>query len=199
MLRRDGHCRVQPHHLKADLVDHFGNGRIDLARHDRRSGLHGRQLDLVDARARAHHHDAQVAGDLAQVDREDAHRRAEPGHVTHALHELDPVFSHAQLETGDGAQVLDGKRWILLLDRHARAHRASPNAEIAEVVGRFLHAANAAIQRTGIGGEFLSQPDGHCVLQVRATGLHHVVELVPLRAERVAQALEGLDERGKLR
>ena len=62
--------RVEAHHLEADLIHHLGNRRIHLARHDRRSRLHGGQLDLVDARARSHHHQAQVARDLAQVDRQ---------------------------------------------------------------------------------------------------------------------------------
>jgi hypothetical protein len=59
------------------------------------------QLDLVDARARAHDHEPQVAGDLRQVDREPAQRGAERGRVAHALHELDAVLADAQLEAGD--------------------------------------------------------------------------------------------------
>ena len=56
-------------------------------------GLHGGQLDLVDAGARSHDHQAQVARDLAQVDREHAERALNAGGVAHALHELDAILA----------------------------------------------------------------------------------------------------------
>jgi hypothetical protein len=46
--------RVAADHLVADLVHHLGNGRVHLAGHDRRSGLHRRQRDLGDPGSGTH-------------------------------------------------------------------------------------------------------------------------------------------------
>ena len=61
---------VAAHHLVTHLVDHLRNRRIDLARHDRRSGLHGRQLYFRKACARPHAEEPQVGGHLAHFDRQ---------------------------------------------------------------------------------------------------------------------------------
>ena len=52
-LGSHGHCEVIADNLEADLVDHLGDDRIDLAGHDGRTGLLGRQLDLLDTGAGA--------------------------------------------------------------------------------------------------------------------------------------------------
>ena len=39
-LGGDGHGDVVADHLEGDLVDHLGDHRVDLARHDRRARLH---------------------------------------------------------------------------------------------------------------------------------------------------------------
>ena len=53
--------------------------------------------------------------------------------------------------------------------------------------------------RAGVRGELLAEADRHRILQVRAAGLHDVVELPALRGERVAQRLERRHERVELR
>ena len=46
------HRDVVADHLEGDLVDDLGDHRVDLARHDRRAGLHRRQVDLARSPAR---------------------------------------------------------------------------------------------------------------------------------------------------
>ena len=87
-------------------------------------------------------------------------------------------------------QVLVHQRRIFLLDRHARTDRASADAEIAQVVRRLTRATERAVDRTGVRRELLTEPNRHRVLQVRATRLHDVVELLPFLRQRIAQRLE---------
>ena len=48
-----GDGEVVADHLEGDLVDDFGDDGVHLARHDARACLHGRQVDLAEAGARA--------------------------------------------------------------------------------------------------------------------------------------------------
>ena len=41
------HAKVVAYHFIVDLVHHFGDNRIYLTGHDRRTGLHGRQINLT--------------------------------------------------------------------------------------------------------------------------------------------------------
>ena len=91
------------------------------------------------------------------------------------------------------------ERRILLLDRDAGAHRATADAEVAQVVGGLLHATKPPVNRAGIRGEFLAEPDGHRVLEMRAARLHDVVEFPALARQRIAEALERMHERVELR
>ena len=66
---------VVAHHAKRDEVDQLGNHRIDLARHDRRTGLQRRQVDLGKTGARTGSQQDQIARDLRQLDRDALQRR----------------------------------------------------------------------------------------------------------------------------
>ena len=66
--QRDGD--VVADHLEGDLVDHLGDHRVDLAGHDRRSGLARRQVDLVQPGARPRGEQPQVVAGLGQLDRD---------------------------------------------------------------------------------------------------------------------------------
>ena len=91
------------------------------------------------------------------------------------------------------------ERRVLLLDRHTRAHRTAANAEVTQVVGGLLHAAQSAIERAGVRGELLPKADGHRVLKMRAPRLHDVIELSALRRQRVTQPFERGDQTIELR
>ena len=52
--------RVASDHLATHLVDHLGHRRVDLAGHDRRTGLNRRQHDLGQARSWSHAQQPQV-------------------------------------------------------------------------------------------------------------------------------------------
>ena len=58
---------VVAHHGDGGLGHGLGNHRIDLARHDRRAGLAGRQADFAQPGVRAGGEQPQIVGDLQQV------------------------------------------------------------------------------------------------------------------------------------
>ena len=140
--RRDRHRRVAAHHLEADLVHHLGDRRVHLARHDRRSRLHRRQRDLVDARCAGPDASSRRSlGDLAQVDRKRAQRAAE-------RRRCRPCSASAECGRRRRAasrpvicaQVLDHQRRVLRLDVHAGADRGAADAQIAQIVGGLVDA-----------------------------------------------------------
>ncbi len=106
VLGGDGDARIVAHHLEADLVHHLRNRRIHLARHDRRTRLHRGKPNLVEPGARAGGHEAKVACDFTEVDGQRAKRAAEARCIAHALHQLDAIRPFADVEPGDGSQML---------------------------------------------------------------------------------------------
>ncbi len=54
--------------VKTDHVDHLRHAGIDLARHDRRTGLRGGQLDLVKPGVRTGIEEPEIVADLAELD-----------------------------------------------------------------------------------------------------------------------------------
>src|SRR6185437_1434283 len=190
---------VETNDLEADLVHHLGDGRIDLAGHDRRSRLYRRQRDFVETRAWTAHHDTEIARDLAEIECQHLHRRAEGSGVTHALHELDSIRTCAEVSVHNGIEVLHHQRGILWLDVDAGADGAAADSQITQIVGGLVHALEIPRERSGECSELLSQPDWHRVLKVRASGLHYTVEVPSLLRERVDQRLNRVVQLWKLR
>ena len=139
-------------------------------------------------------HETQIARDLAEVHRERAKRSAEARRVAHALHELDAVGALLEAEPGDRAQMLDHERGIFGLDIDAGAHRAAPNAEIAQEGGSHRDALQVAIDGDAVGAKLLAQANRHRILQMRAPALEHVVELRALGEQRIAEHPERSDQ-----
>ena len=86
--------------LLADLIDHLGHRRIDLAGHDRRAGLHRRQRDLGEARAGTAAQQAEVGRHLVDFDGEPAQSARVGQHVAHALRDAEPVARRRHRDAG---------------------------------------------------------------------------------------------------
>jgi hypothetical protein len=69
------HGEVIAHHAEHHEVHHLGHDGVDLAGHDRRARLNGRQVDFRQAGARSGPEQNQIARDLGQLDREGLQRR----------------------------------------------------------------------------------------------------------------------------
>ena len=191
VLGRDGDAGVVAHHLEADLIHHLGDRRIHLSRHDRRARLHGGQPNLVEPRARAGCHEAQVARDLAEIDGERAQRAAEAGGVAHALHELDAIRALAERRVPEIARrcsTMSAGYSGSTLTPVPTALPPMPSSR--RKLGRHLDALQIAVDGDAIRVELLAEANGHRVLQMRAPALEDVVELGALREQRIAQRTE---------
>src|SRR6185436_20242566 len=157
VLRRCRDARVVAENLKADLVHHLRDRGVDFARHDRRPRLHGGQSDLVQTRPGSAGEEPQVAGDFAQIDGEHFDLRAESGDIAHALHQLDPIFALAQIQSGRGTQVFHHQRRVFRLDIHTGSDGATANPQVTQIIGGIDYALQTPPQRTRVCLELLAQ------------------------------------------
>src|SRR6185295_16111074 len=67
-LRGEAYGDVVSDDFEGDLIDHFWNHRVDFPRHDARAGLHRRQVDFSEARARSGREQPQIVAGLRQLD-----------------------------------------------------------------------------------------------------------------------------------
>ena len=98
--------RVAADDLKADLIDHLRDRRIDLARHDRRTRLYCRQRNLAEPGARPHAEEPEVARDFAELDGQPPHRAGVREHITHALRHAKAIGRRDEVQLDARGQVL---------------------------------------------------------------------------------------------
>ncbi len=194
-LGRDGHRRVASHHLEADLVHHFRHRRVDLARHDRRAGLHGRQRDFREPRTRSHAEQPQVARNLRDFHRETSHRTRVRQHVAHALRHPEQVDRGLQRQVRVAGEIRDHRAPVLVAGVEARAHGRRPDIQLAQLRRCGREIAGAAADARGVAAELLAERDRHGVLQVRAAGLQHVREFVRLARQAHGNGFRCRDKR----
>src|SRR6202034_226465 len=97
------HRDVVADNFKSDLVDDFGDHRIDLARHDAGAGLHRRQVDLVQPDARARRQQTQIVAGLRQLDRDTFQDAGQLHEGAAILRRLDQVRGRDHRNAGDVA------------------------------------------------------------------------------------------------
>src|SRR5665647_2929570 len=64
---RKGDGNIAAYDVEAHLIHDFGNYRVHLARHDRRSGLHRRKIDLPESGPGSGAQETQIVADLGQL------------------------------------------------------------------------------------------------------------------------------------
>ena len=179
---------VAAHHLEAHLVDHLRHRRIDLAGHDRRTGLHRRQRDLRQPGARPHAEQPQVARDLADLDRQPPHRARVGEHVAHALRDAKQI--RRRRSAAGSCTARDSS--TTSRRKSSPAFRPVPTAvapmfSSSQLLRRLRHVVGAAPHAFGVAAELLAERDRHRVLQMRAAGLQHAGELVRFPAEALGE------------
>ena len=177
-------------HMEHGLVEHLGQHRVDLAGHDRRTGLHGRQPDFVEAGRRARGEQTEVVGDARQRDRRRADRSREVGGIGLALHAFEKVVGRVQSQPGQFAEPRDHARMVFGMGVEAGAGGRPADAQPPQALGRSRHTVAVAPHRLGVSAELLTEAHRHRVLQVRAARLDDAVELDGLGLERVGQSVE---------
>ena len=90
-LGRQRHGQVAALHVEHGHIQHFRQHRVDLAGHDARARLDGRQADFIQPGGWPGGQQAEIVGDADQGDRQGAQRGGKIGHVGHRLHALEEV------------------------------------------------------------------------------------------------------------
>ena len=193
------HGDVVPDHLEADLIHHFGDGRIHFPGHDAGARLHRRQQDLRETCARSGRQQPQIARDLAEVGGVGPHGARESCRIAHRLHQLHAILAFAQLEPRHRAQVLHHQRRISRLGVESGTHRRTTDAEIAQVVRGAHDPVAIPLDRVAVGGEFLAEADRGRILQVGPARLHDPVKRLAFGRERPRETGERLGQRRQLR
>jgi hypothetical protein len=81
-------------------VQHLSHHRVDLAWHDARPGLNGRQPDFVQAGCRSGREQAEIVGDANERDGQGSQGCGKISSVSHRLHGFKQVIGRIQAEAG---------------------------------------------------------------------------------------------------
>ena len=112
-LGGDRYGQVVADHFERYLVHHFGNHRVYFARHNRRTGLHRRQVDLIQPGTRSRREQTQVVADFRQLDRQPFQRRRVHYKRSSIVGRFNHVGSRHDRQSGDFTQVFDAKRRVI--------------------------------------------------------------------------------------
>ena len=189
-LGGEGDGSVVADDLEAHLVRDLGDDGVHLARHDGGTRRHRRQIDLVQAAARAGGHEAQVVADLGKFHGQTLQR----GGIAHVcacvrgrFHEVRSFLELVARELGetDGAQFRKARNGV-----EAGSDGGPAHIDFRQEDGVALEVCNLFLKVVGEGVEFLAGGHGDCVLELGAPHLDYVLELLALGAEGVDELLE---------
>ena len=175
---------VVPDHLRGDLRDDLGDDRVHLAGHDRAALLELGQEDLGEAGARPGAHQAKVVRDLRERDGDDLERARRLDETVASRLRLEVVGGRGDGEPGVGGEVVAHACGELRMRVQPRPGGRAAERDLAEARHGVLDPSDPLPDLRRIAGELLAERHGHGVHEVRAPGLHDVVELHRLPLER---------------
>ena len=190
---RDSH--VVTHHLGSHHRHRLALRRVHLARHDRATRFVGRDDDLADATARTGGHHANVVGDLVERHGQLLQCAVSLHHGVVCGQRLELVLSRHKGQPRELGDVTRHDHVVTLRRVDTRAHGRATERQLAEVRQGVAECAEAMIELCSIARELLSERQRRSVHQVRTADLDHVLELLRLLLQRVAQALYAGDRR----
>ena len=186
-----GQCQVITNHLEGHLVDRFGDHRVDLAWHDRAARLAWRQVDFVDAGARAAGEQTQVVADLRQLHRQALEHARERDEGAHVRGGFDEVGSGFQRMAADGGQALHRQGLIAGVGVDPGADGSAAEVHFDQQLRRDqAQVLKVLAEGGGKRAEFLAEGHGHCVLQLGAAHLEDVRKFPRLAGKGLYQAVE---------
>ena len=164
----EGDGGVVADYFETNLVHHFGNHGVHLGGHNRRAGLHFRQVDFFQAGTRAGGEQAQVVADFGEL-----HGGALQGAVHHHIGAavgggFNQVFGELAWQAADFGEFLHGQRCVAL--RRVDACTDGSGAEVyfqQQLAGAF-EVGFFFCQQHLEGLEFLAGSHGHGILQLGA-------------------------------
>ena len=162
------HCHgdgsIVANHFKADLVHHFGDHGVDLARHDGRTRLTRWQLDVAHTSLWAGRQQTQVIADLGQFDGNTLQNAGNIGKRAGIASRRNQVSSFDHGYARNISQCLDHCIGIAHGGVDAGANGGAAHVHFGHQVGRFTQTLFIVGDHGGKSGEFLAQCHRHGVL-----------------------------------
>ena len=189
------HGHVHAEDREAALVDAFGDHRVHFGRHNRRSGLASRHVEIVETAARPGIEQSQIVGGLLQVHGEalDGSRR---GHVrTHIRHGGHRIGRGGDWQPGDVRQMLDGGLAESQIRANAGTDGGGTEVELGQQRHHAIECSQIRLQQRGKRMKFLTIGHWYGVLQLRAANRHVIDMFVGQIVEGLGEFLGGLGER----
>lgn len=186
----EGDADVVADDFVADLVHNLGDDGVDLAGHDGGAGLALGEVDFVEAAAGAGGEEAEVVAHLVDLDGEALHGVAVLDHAGGGGGGFDEVVGQGDVPAGNLAEGFDAGFAVAGLGADAGADGGGAHVDDEELVGRGAEVLEFAAERVGKAAEGLAEGHGDSVLQLGASHLHHVGELLALLVEGVDHVLE---------
>ena len=159
--------------------------------------LHRRQQDLGEAGAGAGREQADVVGDLVEIERVRPDRSTERRDVTHRLHQLNPIGRFLEVEPRQHPEMGDHQPGVLRLGVEAGPNRGAADVHRSKPVSRLDQLVPVPSNRSPVGGKLLTEADRSGILEVGSARFENPLELASLGQEGGGQALERGDQRGQ--
>ena len=176
-LAGDGDRRIVADDLGGHHRSRLGNHRIDLARHDRGTGLQSRQLDLAQASKRTGVHPAQVVGDLHQAHGQRLQLTGQFHRGVLRRHAFEVVLGRFETHAGELREFACHRRTELRISIDAGADGRAAQRQSAHALQAVLDALDRRADLRGPAGELLPERHRHRIHQVRASGLRRHCEV----------------------
>ena len=185
-------AEVVTHNLVAYLAHDFGDDGVHLTGHDRGAWLHSREVDFAETAARAAGEEAQVITDLVDLDSDAAQSRAVADHFARVAGSADEVFGEGDIPARDLRHSFGAVASVFGLRRDTRTDSRSTHVDSEELVSCVVKVSDLVTEDRSEATEGLTERHGHSVLELRATHLDDVGELLRLLLE----SFDELDEVG---
>ena len=181
------------------MIHHFGNHGVDLAGHDGTASLTSGQFDVAKAGLRATGEQSQVVANFAELASnafENARELDKSTRILRGFHQVGRFFN------GDFAlfgQIRTGHVGIACGRVDTGANRGRAQVDFFNQCPGLAQTQHILFDHDGIGGEFLPQGHGHCILQLCAADFENVLELqcfgMKAALQRLHRAEQAVDTR----
>ena len=182
--------RRRPMHLHAHHRHRFALRGIHLPRHDRRSRLILRNHQLAQPAPRPRSQPPYIVRDLHQRSRQSFHRPLRKHNLIVRRKRRKLIRMRPERKSRQLRNLLRRPLRKFGMRIQPRPHRRPANRQIVQPIQHHLQPLDVAIEQRSPAAKFLSNGQGHSVLQMRAPNLHHRVKFLSLRRNRIPHRLD---------
>ncbi len=156
--------------------------------------MHRRKVDLTEAGTGAAGQQPQVDARLGELDRDPLEDSGELDERADVLGGLDEIAGRRHRYAGDLGKVAAGQCGIRGMGGEAGADGRATEVDLADEFARLAQAPAILVQHEGEGGEFLTEGHENGVLELGASDLEDVGELLSLGGEGLLQQVHGVQQ-----